>query len=124
MLCAVLRNTEHLRLLLLKWLAQKASANIEGLDALDYRIDTEGAIGAKRDDLRIEGWSVNNEQETLTVLWTMEVKVGAWFHESSLEQSVAPDSLDRQLEVNQLRNYDFWLERQVAASRVGFVLAP
>ena len=83
MLCAVLRNTSVLRLSLLRWMADLIGVKIKRFDDLQFSIETEGAIGSKRDDLRIEGWLESDDDRTLSLLWTIEVKVGASFHEST-----------------------------------------
>jgi hypothetical protein len=85
-------------------------------------IEPEGSIGAKRDDLRIEGWCETDEERKRVLLWTIEVKVGASFHESSPLADIQGDEEDVAL-VNQIVNYDHWLEHQVAPNRAGFVLA-
>jgi len=126
MLCAVLLNTHRLRLHLLNWLAKSVDQDAGDLADLDYRIDTEGSIGSKRDDLRIEGWRSQEDQQTLVLLWTIEVKVGAWFHESSIQDSTIPTTAEDEERVelvNQLVNYDHWLCHQPAEHRAGFVLA-
>jgi len=85
MLCSVLCNRTTLRLLLLRWLGELVGALPSDLDEMELRIDTEGSIGAKRDDLRIEGWRETNDGQELVLLWTVEVKVGAQFHGSSFQ---------------------------------------
>ena len=62
MLCAVLRNTNVLRLHLLRCMGDCAGVTIDGFDDLHFVIETEGAIGSKRDDLRIEGWRETEEE--------------------------------------------------------------
>ena len=122
MLCAVLRNTTELRLHLLRWMANISGARDAVLNDMTFVIETEGSIGSKRDDLRIEGWHESDEDRRRVLLWTVEVKVGASFHESSpLETMQDPDE-DVGL-VNQIVNYDHWLEHQAVPNRAGFVLA-
>jgi len=112
----------------LKWLAVKANCPEIMIDDLDWRMETERAIGSKRDDLRIEGWANGNEEERLEVLWTIEVKVQAYFHEST-DQTREPIESDDDAptvevpKVNQLINYDAWLVRQDVSHKAGFVLA-
>ena len=122
MLCAVLRNTTVLRLYLLHCMAKLIGVKIKRFDNLQFIIDTEGAIGSKRDDLRIEGWLESEDDRKLILLWTIEVKVGASFHESTPLDGVAKPEEDKDL-VNQVVNYDHWLENQLAPYRAGFVLA-
>jgi hypothetical protein len=122
MLCAVLRNTTVLRSVLLRWMADLIGVQIDCFDELQFTIETEGAIGSKRDDLRIEGWLESDDDRTLVLLWTVEVKVGASFHESTPLDGVAIPDEDESL-VNQVINYDHWLENQVVPYRAGFVLA-
>ncbi len=136
MLCAVLLNTRELRLHLLRWLADLAGHSIPDLGNLDFAIDTEQPIGSKRDDLRIEGLRSKDEEQERVFLWTIEVKVGADFHDSSpldLPESEDDELLDEELHeedakedeelVSQLINYDDWLVPQPAQHRAGFVLA-
>lgn len=144
MVCAVLRNCRGLRTYLFRWLAELACHRVPDLDALDFAIDTEQPIESKRDDLRIRGWRSNDNEEQLALLWTVEVKVGADFHESSSinlpavligetvggEQGgceVASGSpikpVESETSVHQVTNYDDWLVRQSACQLAGFVLA-
>jgi len=122
MLCAVLRNTSALRLSLLRWMAELIGVKIKRFDDLQFVIETEGAIGSKRDDLRIEGWIETEDDRQQVLLWTVEVKVGASFHESSPLDGLEINVVDAGL-VNQICNYDHWLEQQTAEYRAGFVLA-
>ena len=122
MLCAVLRNTTELRLYLLRWMADLVGMHDVHLQNMTFLIETEGSIGAKRDDLRIEGWRETDEERKRVLLWTIEVKVGASFHVSSPLDAVQGDDEDMGL-VNQIVNYDHWLEHQVVPNRAGFVLA-
>lgn len=122
MLCAVLRNTEVVREKIFRWMAQISGVSIRGIDRLDFVIETEGSIGEKRDDLRIEGWRETSQGRKRIVLWTVEVKVGANFHESSPLAEQISDDNEVNL-VNQVANYDYWLERQPVSNRAGFVLA-
>ena len=122
MLCAVLRNTTELRLNMFRWLADLVGHHSERFQNMVFIIDTEGSIGAKRDDLRIEGWHETENDRRRVLLWTIEVKVGASFHESSPLDDVLSNDGDSGL-VNQIVNYDHWLEHQTVPNRAGFVLA-
>ena len=122
MLCAVLRNTTELRLYLLRWMADVVGMHDLKFQNMTFVIETEGSIGAKRDDLRIEGWHETDEERRRIFLWTIEVKVGASFHESSPLGDMQSDEEDVG-HVNQIVNYDHWLEHQVVPNRAGFVLA-
>lgn len=122
MLCGVLRNTTVLRSNLLRWMAGLVDVAIKHFDDLQFIIATEGAIGSKRDDLRIEGWLESDDDRQLILLWTVEVKVGASFHESTPLDGLDTTDEDANL-VNQIRNYDHWLSDQTAQYRAGFVLA-
>ena len=119
MLCSVLCNAPILRSQLLRWIGRFVGDLPHDFDDIEFQIDTEGSIGSKRDDLRIEGWRHTEEGQELVLIWTVEVKVGAQFHESSFQYEEADDS---EL-VNQLINYDVWLDQQSAQYRGGFVLA-
>lgn len=125
MLCSVLCNSRILRSRMLRWLGSYLNDVPSDFDQLSFEIDTEGSIGSKRDDLRIEGWRQTGEEGLdLVVLWSVEVKVGAHFHESSL-QNAGTDEIDSDADatVNQLINYDRWLREQSAKFKAGFVLA-
>jgi len=125
---AVLVNCPILCDIVLKWLALKADCPEGLIDDLDWRMETERAIGSKRDDLRIEGWLGGDEDERLEVLWTVEVKVQAYFHESTDQTRELIESDDDVMavelpKVNQLINYDAWLVQQDVSHKAGFVLA-
>jgi hypothetical protein len=122
MLCAVLRNTTELRLHLMHWMADISGTRGVRFQDITYVIETECTIGAKRDDLRIEGWRETDEGRERVFLWTVEVKVGATFHESSPLDTMQILDEDVGL-VNQVVNYDHWLEHQAVPNRTGFVLA-
>jgi hypothetical protein len=123
MLCAVLRNTTELRRQLLCWMQEFIGFHDERIQDLAFIIETEGSIGSKRDDLRIEGWRETDEERQRVLLWTIEVKVGASFHESSPLEAMKDDEDEDVDLVNQIVNYDHWLDHQVAPNRAGFVLA-
>jgi len=129
MLCAVLKNAPVLRQVVFGSFAQLTDVPTAELDDLHWRLDTERSIGSKRDDLRIEGWRLSEEQDNLEVLWTIEVKVAASLHESSQqilddEGEVVTDACqDDTALVSQLVNYDLWLSRQQVKYRAGFVLS-
>ena len=125
MLCSVLRNSQPLRQHLLRWLGRLTGDVPSDFGDLDFQIETERSIGSKRDDLRIEGWRQVGEEQTIAVLWTVEVKVGAGFHLSSLQAESDGEEVvvDQSELVNQLLNYDSWLRVQPAECIAGFVLA-
>src|SRR5688572_21962141 len=85
MLCALLQNAPGLRLHLLRWLGVQVGFDVEKLDRLRFTIDTEQPIGAKRDDLRIVGLPDAPGEDRPALIWTVEVKVGASFHESAAQ---------------------------------------
>lgn len=128
MLCGLLINAPVTRQSLIRLLAELAGTNAKPLEELDWQFSTEQAIGAKRDDLRIEGWTHDDEPEQV-VLWSVEIKVGAGIHVSSnqpWDEDESPaevvEETDLQL-VSQIKNYDAWLAKQPAKHRAGFVLA-
>jgi len=148
MLCAVLMSCPRLRTLIIRWMARpdgQREAAIGDIDDLRWHLDTERNIGGKRDDLRIEGWRITaNGKKCLDVLWTVEVKVQAYFHESTDatgqdddEEASNPANIDpcpqensdegnashKKTMVNQLVNYDDWLAKRKAPYKAGFVLA-
>jgi len=129
MLCAVLANAPTVREAALRWLTKLAGIDYVPLANLDWDFDTERAIGAKRDDLRIEGWRRDESSARPTVLWTIEVKVSAPLHFSSdqtdddEEAAQAEITVEEIEQVSQLVNYDRWLFQQDAHHRAGFVLA-
>lgn len=114
MLCAVLLNSEQLRNAILDWFGNAVGQSIDW-DELNVSIATEQQVGGKRDDLRISGRHTDTGVQSL--LWSIEVKVGAGFHQSS---ALEPDSA--QEPVLQITNYDRWLARQDVKNRAGFVL--
>ena len=85
----------------------------------------------QRDDLRIEGFAPESDGDgpRRVVLWTVEVKVQAYFHASTDQTGGPPAGNSDETDddetpmVNQLVNYDAWLEGQVADHKAGFVLA-
>ena len=126
MLRAVLVSCPTLKLTLMKWLAQLLGVPTAVIDELEWTLETEQSIGSKRDDLRIEGWKITDEQRQRFVLWSVEVKVAASFHESSQQDwddDEAPVIEDDPNMVNQVVNYDQWLSKEAAEFRAGFVLA-
>lgn len=126
MLCALLLNAPMLRWCLFGWMADQIGLPTETLDALTFEIETEQPIGNKRDDLRIVGRSIDTTDLHPALIWTVEVKVGAWFHASGQQYDDAAAEMpvdDDCLPVNQLLNYDHWLSKQSAEHRAGFVLA-
>lgn len=120
MLCAVLRNTQRLRNGILSWLGRLLGADVDA-GALELTIDTEGDIHGKRDDLRIVGWRTSPNSATPAILWTIEVKVGASFHQSTALETGSEN--EDAAWVNQIENYDAWLHMQSAEQPAGFVLA-
>lgn len=123
MLAAVLLNAPSIRDHVLRWMAASMGMDPNVLDGLTLRIQTEQSIGAKRDDLRIEATTVEGKDYRPVLLWTVEVKVGAYFHGSTL-QAVDPEgAADAGELVNQMVNYDCWLAQQPHRHRGGFVLA-
>jgi len=131
MLCAVLLNCPQQRAIIFKWMARAVNIPEDVIDELDWRLETERPIGSKRDDLRIEGWqSTIDGDDSLEVLWTVEVKVQANFHQSSDETGCYGDEVGDPAAVNsdvqmisQLLNYDDWLDTREAKHKAGFVLA-
>lgn len=122
MLCAVLQNAPTLRLRLLQWLAKQANAATPDLGQLDFDFETEQrTIEAKRDDLRISGFSRDVDEPCQVLLWTIEVKVEAPFSRSRAMDGQEQDT-DRSGSVHQIRHYDTWLARQQPTHKAGFVL--
>jgi hypothetical protein len=128
MLCGVLLNAPTARQNLLRWLSKWTGGDVSTFANLDWRFGTEQAIGSKRDDLRIEGWTHEDDRQRV-VLWTIEIKVGSGIHFSGHQDFddemgvlIPPEEKDLQL-VSQIENYDRWLSHEVASKRAGFVLA-
>ncbi len=134
MLASVLMNAPTLRRCIFRWMADMSDLDaevIKQIDDLDFDYITEGFIGRKRDDLRIEGRRVDDADENPFLLWTVEVKVGSAFHRSAAQtldddcepiDYVEDDGIDEKL-VNQLKHYDDWLDVRHAQHCGGFVLA-
>ncbi|PQO33289.1 hypothetical protein C5Y96_10585 [Blastopirellula marina] len=127
MLCSVLLNCPTLRHHIFQQWAALCDWKVLPLDKLVYEIETEQAVGGKRDDLRIVGYRSEDESQTPVLLWTIEIKVQAGIHHSSHESY---DEEDEPVEVitesvTQLENYDRWLEAQnvTADRKAGLVLA-
>ncbi|MCF6313278.1 MAG: hypothetical protein L3J39_12580, partial [Verrucomicrobiales bacterium] len=139
MLCSLLLNSKEAKETIITWLAEIARTSIDFLNSDDntIRIITEGPVGTKRDDLRIE---ISDDPGNLICLWTIEIKSGASFHYSSrqlLSDDESEDEIDLELgdddielepdQVNQIINYDNWLAGQSRlnedADIRGFVLA-
>ena len=69
------------------------------------------------------GWREKHEEYELAVLWTIEVKVGSSFHESSSIVVGDVEIVDDVEVVNQVTNYDHWLAAEPAEYRGGIVLS-
>ncbi|MCC9608769.1 hypothetical protein LOC68_08605 [Blastopirellula sp. JC732] len=127
MLCVVLLNCPQLRTFIFQQFADQCGWQDLPLAELDYEIETEQAVGGKRDDLRIVGFDRHDETHTPVLLWTIEIKVQAGIHHSSGETYGEEEEPveDFAASVTQLENYDRWLEVQnVAADRkAGIVLS-
>lgn len=124
MLCALLLNCETLKLQFFEQFAAMFGWPNVSLAELDYDIETEQAIGSKRDDLRIEGFRVREDKREPVLLWTIEVKVQAGIHDSSYEEyGESSDPLEEEQFVPQIENYDRWLASQDAPHKGGIVLA-
>lgn len=128
MVRSVLIHCPQLREQLFNWLAGLVGCDRKALLKLEWQIETEQAIGSKRDDLRIGGWPSEDPSGEQVVLWTVEVKASAPLHYSSCEgfddAELLATSVDLpREEVVQLVNYDCWLSKQPARHRAGFVLA-
>ena len=120
MLASLLINCPACRLAICEWLSTRCGQHPSVSKISRWEIDTEQAIGAKRDDLRIRGWINDGASELAELLWTIEIKVGADFHSSSPNNSGGGVEDDV---VNQIVNYDKWLVSQSARVKSGFVLA-
>lgn len=127
MLCSVLLNCPSLRHHIFQQWAALCQWEGLPLDQLVYEIETEQAVGGKRDDLRIAGYRSEDESQTPVLLWTIEIKVQAGIHHSSHESYDEGDEPAEAIieSVTQLENYDRWLEAQnvVAHRKAGLVLA-
>jgi hypothetical protein len=133
MLCCLLLNAPVLRKQLLSWFAHETQVPADALLDLNWEIDTEQAIGRKRDDLRISGYLRSDQHDLLRVLWTVEVKVAASFHSSTPDWDQSDDCSITQPHgdgdassttevVNQLFNYDAWLAKQSTEYCAGIVV--
>ena len=129
MFAAVLLNAPQLRIGLLSWMGSLVGLDKDWSNEDDYslRIRTEQYIGSKRDDLRIEAWRLEDDEDVLEVLWTVEVKVGASIHVSSYQDLEGESEAEPTEDVSQLINYDLWLQQEQSlnpsAHIAGFVLA-
>ncbi len=120
MLAAALLNTRSLRDSLFSWMGRKigVTSNVWESASARVRIETEQPMVGKRDDLRI---IIESEDEP-AVVWSVEVKVGAFFHRSSSINT--GEEHGEEDNVNQVHNYDAFLSTEYPhADRGGFVLA-
>lgn len=135
MVCSVLMNAPSIRRAVLGWLCGLVGISQDILDeeGIEVSMETECPIGAKRDDLRIEFFRIDDEGRTRILLLSIEVKAGASIHSSGRQddpdaefEEAQPDTLDTD-EVSQIRNYDSWLkgeeQRSSALKAAGIVLA-
>lgn len=126
MLCAVLLNCPQLRISIFEELASLCGWQGLPLSELEYEIDTEQAIGSKRDDLRIEGYESKGDERLPVLLWTIEIKVQAGIHFSSREEfSETSEDFAADENVTQIENYDSWLRTRevIGDKKAGIVLA-
>ena len=135
MLCSVLLNAPSVQKAVLGWLCGLAGMPAGLLEAenVEVSMETECPIGAKRDDLRIEVYRIDDEGRTRVALLSIEVKAGASIHSSGRQDDPdaesdgdQPDALDND-ERSQIKNYDSWLKgeenRSSALKAAGIVLA-
>ena len=135
MLCSVLINAPSVQKAVLEWLCGLAGMPAGLLEAenIEVSMETECPIGAKRDDLRIEVYRIDDEGRTRVALLSIEVKAGAPIHSSGRQDDPdaesdgdQPDALDKD-ERSQIKNYDSWLKgeenRSSALKAAGIVLA-
>lgn len=122
MFCVLLKNSKILRIKLINWICSLLKESFStDLSLMEWLFETETMDdNGKRNDLRIEG----KFNDLTKILWIIEIKVGAGFHSSSITDA----DIDTEIEklkslVNQLINYDRWLQRQRVKSRCGIVLA-
>ncbi|EAQ78800.1 hypothetical protein [Blastopirellula marina] len=127
MLCVVLLNCPQLRTAIFEQLAELCGWQGLPLSELHYDIETEQAVGGKRDDLRIVGYENEDQTGAPVLLWTIEIKVQAGIHDSSHESYGEEDQPQAEVAVSvtQLENYDRWLETQAVAAdrKAGIVLS-
>lgn len=121
MLCALLQNCPKLRDQTFQMLAERCGWADVPLDEMTFQVDTERSIGRKRDDLRIEGYLVDDPEPVL--LWTVEVKVQAGIHRSSYQGFSDEDDPSDEHDVPQLENYDRWLSTNEIRHKAGIVLS-
>jgi len=124
MLCSVLMNAPLLRATLLEWLADRAQQSIPNPEQLEWDIDTEQPVRSGRLDMLIRGYPPDKETDRPAVLWVVEVKAGAGFHESPVGSGEDETDEREPDTIHQVAAYDRWLARQHCERRAGFVLAP
>ena len=122
MLCAVMLNSPDLQLHILLWLNNLAGNQCADIEKLDWHIDTEMDAFGKRLDLKIEGFHYD-ASDAPSVLWIVEVKVQSGFHQSSDISGTDDDTEGDENLVNQIENYDYWLKKEDAEKKAGFVLS-
>ena len=103
MLASLLINCPVCRSIICNWLGKYCGQDVFLSKISRWEIETEQAIGTKRDDLRIRGWIAVGTLERPQLLWTIEIKVAAAFHSSSPYEP--EEGADAEV-VNQIVNYD------------------
>ena len=96
MLCAVLLNAPELRTSIFRWFAEITNQNITCIENIVWTIRTEGYASGKSIDIVIRGRAEEDGDDI--VLWIVEVKVGATFHQSG---SIAYDDKEKRYEENE-----------------------
>lgn len=115
LLCVMLRTLPKFRKVFCSFLIDKTTLSRDLIDDLSWDFETERQAFSKRIDLLITGKKRNSD--IAEILWSVEIKVNASFHFSSrfAEEEV--------VEVNQIVNYDDWLNLETANNKHGFVIS-
>ncbi len=124
MLCALLLNCKELKLHLFVQLAKLCGWSDIPFSEMEFDIETEQAVGSKRDDLRIEGFIKSKNERRCILLWTIEIKVQAGIHDSSYEEYGESENTElTKKDVPQIENYDRWLQTQKVKHKAGLVIS-
>jgi len=127
LLCFLLENVYEFRKRFLNFLADKSGFNKELINDYNWYFETEKYIEGKRIDLCVEGHNREDGVKVGDVLWIIEAKVSAGFHNRTINhyQDLECDdiSCEEQEIDHQILFYDKWLHNQPEKHKAGFVLS-
>lgn len=118
LLCSIMRNSETVRNGVITNLLNLLGFHDTDIGKYKFTVDTENSVAGKHDDLRITGeWL---EDASKKIILVVEIKVSSGFSYSP-PISGLPTKAKK---INQVLNYDFWLNGQHDVDiKGGFVLS-